>query len=73
MHREEADPSHLIFPNKRDGKPRVSEQESKILVTQWLRDEGYTFSIETPTEEMFRQKGETKQSALVVSGSLLVV
>jgi hypothetical protein len=64
MHGEKADPSHLIFPNKRDGIPRVSEQESKVLVTQWLRGEGYTYSVETPTAKTYRQKGQTPQSAL---------
>lgn len=64
IYREDSDPSHLIFPNKRDGSRRVSEQESKILVTQWLRDKGYSYSVETPTAETFRQKGQTPQSAL---------
>ena len=52
---------HLVFPKKRvkeGGKrkivTRVSEQESKIVATQWLSCESHPFSIETPTMERFR-------------------
>ncbi len=64
MGRREPEPFHLVFPTKRDGTRRVSEQESKVLVTQWLQSEGYTYSIETPTQEAYIQSGLTAQSAL---------
>jgi hypothetical protein len=64
MVREEAEPFNLIFPIKRNGTRRVSEQESKVIVTQWLKDEGYIYSIETPTRDSYVQKGKTPQSAL---------
>ena len=54
LNRGEPDPSHLSFPKLRNTKNRVSEQESKILVTQWLWDEGHWYSIETPTTKTFR-------------------
>ena len=53
--------SGLVFPKKRakkggkgDPVTRVSEQESKIIATEWLRCEDYPFSIETPTLKRFR-------------------
>jgi hypothetical protein len=64
MARKEPEPFDLIFPSKRDGTRRVSEQESKVIVTQWLKDEGYIYSIETPTKEAYIQKGKTPESAL---------
>ena len=30
----------LVLPRKRDGSRRMSEQESKILITQWLEGHG---------------------------------
>jgi hypothetical protein len=52
----------LIFPLTRDGKTRVSEQESKVLFTQWLERNGFTYSIEAPTSETYQQSGKTKLS-----------
>lgn len=61
-HRRDDAPS-LILPITRDGAIRVSEQESKILLAHWLEREGLPYSIETPTEGTYRQKGESPQSA----------
>ncbi len=61
-HRRDDAPS-LILPTTRDGAIRVSEQESKILLSRWLEREGMRYSIETPTVERYRQKGESPQSA----------
>jgi hypothetical protein len=49
------DASHLIWPAKRDNSTRASEQESNILITQWLERNGMFYSIETPTREMCSQ------------------
>ncbi len=55
----------LIFPNRLDGTKRVSEQESKILITQLLENHGYYYSIETPTTKKYTQKGQSALSARV--------
>ena len=47
VYHERPDGPKLILPQKRDGTRRVSEQESKILITQWLEGHGYHYSIET--------------------------
>lgn len=36
IYHERPDAPRLIWPAKRDDSTRVSEQESKILITQWL-------------------------------------
>lgn len=55
----------IILPIKRDDSERVSEQESKILITQWLDHNGEFYSIETPTREMYTQKGNAAMSARI--------
>jgi hypothetical protein len=56
----------LIFPRKRDGSIRISEQEAKLLFVQHLTvDRRYWFSVETPTAETYQQKGTTPISARV--------
>ena len=56
----------LIFPRKRNGSVRVSEQEAKLLFVQHLTiDKHFLFSVETPTVETYRQKGKTSMSARV--------
>jgi hypothetical protein len=61
----------LIFPKYRDRTKgsdrtkRVSEQESKILITQWLENHGYYYSIETPTTKTYTQKGQYSLSARI--------
>ena len=58
----------LIFPTKRDGSLRISEQEAKLLFFQHLTlDRKFFFSVETPTVETYRQKGMTPMS---VKGSI---
>ncbi len=61
-HRRDDAPS-LILPTTRDDAIRVSEQESRILLSHWLEREGMPYSIETPTVERYRQKGKSPQSA----------
>jgi len=56
----------LVFPSKRDGTLRISEQEAKLLFVQHLTvDRRYCFSVETPTGETYQQKGKTPISARV--------
>src|SRR5512138_943596 len=56
----------LIFPTRRDGSPRISEQEAKLIFVQHLTvDKQYHFSVETPTAETYQQKGTTPLSARV--------
>ncbi len=62
---ERSDAPHLIWPMKRNNSPRVSEQESKILITQWLEHKGKFYSIETPTRETYTQSGNAAMSALI--------
>ena len=59
------DAPRLIWPLKRDDTTRVSEQESKILITQWLERNGVFYSIETPTREMYTQSGNAALSARI--------
>lgn len=68
MYPSEQRPSEygLVFPSKRDGTLRISEQEAKLLFVQHLTvDRRYCFSVETPTGETYQQKGQTPISARV--------
>lgn len=56
---------YLIFPKKRDGSTRVSEQESKIIFSQWFERHAVFYSVETPTQNVFMQKGSTPLSARI--------
>lgn len=56
---------YLIWPEKRDASTRVSEQESKILITQWLQLNERFYSVETPTSERYRQSGASELSARI--------
>lgn len=53
----------LIFPQRRDGKIRVSEQELKILYCGILNNLTYFYSTETPTNNTYQQKGSKPISA----------
>ena len=63
-HRRDDAPS-LILPTTRDGAIRVSEQESKLLLSHWLERERVPHSIETPTVERYQQKGQSLLSARI--------
>ena len=65
VYHERPNAPHLIMPAKRDDSTRVSEQESKILITQWLERSGEFYSIETPTREMYTQSGNASLSARI--------
>ncbi|MEK7407711.1 MAG: hypothetical protein AAB225_21750 [Acidobacteriota bacterium] len=68
MYPSEQQPSEygLVFPSKRDGTVRISEQEAKLLFVQHLTvGRRYCFSVETPTAETYQQKGKTPISARV--------
>jgi hypothetical protein len=56
----------LIFPRKRDGSLRISEQEPKHLFLQNARADGrFCYSVETPTTQTYCQKGTSGMSARV--------
>ena len=56
----------LIFPKRRDGLLRISEQEAKLLFIQHLTlDRRFCFSVETPTSQTYRQKGASYMSARI--------
>jgi hypothetical protein len=56
----------LVFPRKRDGSVRISEQEAKILfVHRALLEQRFCLSVEVPTEETYIQKGTKGISARV--------
>ncbi|MDP8263687.1 MAG: hypothetical protein P9M13_10365 [Candidatus Ancaeobacter aquaticus] len=54
---------HLIFPQKRSGKIRISEQEARVLYCSVLNNLNYFYSMETPTKNVYQQKGQTPVSA----------
>jgi hypothetical protein len=49
----------LIFPTRRAGNVRVSEQEAKVLLCQLLDRSQWFYSVETPTKQTYKQKGKT--------------
>ena len=56
----------LVFPRKRDGSLRISEQEPKLLFLEQIRaDKEFCYSVETPTTQTYRQKGMSDMSARV--------
>ena len=56
----------LRFPRKRDGSLRISEQEAKHLFVQHIRaDRQFCYSVETPTTQTYRQKGNSEMSARI--------
>lgn len=54
---------HLIFPEYRQNAIRYSEQESRVLFCNLLDRTAYFYSIETPTQNQYRQSGKTDISA----------
>jgi len=44
---------HLIFPKRRDGTIRISEQEARLLCCDLLNSSNYYYSVETPTKEKY--------------------
>ncbi len=56
----------LVFPRKRDGSIRISEQEAKTLfLHRVLSERRFCLSVEVPTEQRYRQKGSKEISARV--------
>ena len=54
---------HLIFPEYRDKRIRISEQESKIIFSNVLEQSRWFYSVETPTVKTYVQSGATPLSA----------
>src|ERR1700745_480026 len=66
IYRRKDHQSGLVFPRKRDGTIRVSEQEAKTLfLYRVLSERRFCLSVEVPTEKTYRQKGATDMSARV--------
>lgn len=56
---------YLVWPVVRQtGEQRISEQESKILVAQWLERRGCWYAVETPTGLTYQQSGKGSRSAM---------
>jgi len=56
--------SRLIFPKKRDGEKRVSEQELRFLLARELeKQKDFYYSVEVPTEDEFSFTGDYPLSA----------
>jgi hypothetical protein len=56
----------LVFPRKRDGSVRISEQEAKTLfLYRVLSERQFCLSVEVPTEQTYKQKGSREISARV--------
>ena len=53
----------LILPKKRTEDIRISKQEARFLYCSLLNNLNYFYSVKTPTEEVYIQKGQTTQSA----------
>jgi len=52
----------LVFP-KKGTVCRVSEQEAKVLCCNVLNGSDYYFSVETPTQQLYKQKGNSPTRA----------
>lgn len=52
----------LLFPHYEKGV-RVSEQEARFTFARALEDSSFLYSVETPTVELYRQKGATDSRA----------
>jgi hypothetical protein len=53
----------LLLPVGRNQKPRLSEQEARFLYCALLNGLGYFYSVETPTEGVYKQKGRNASTA----------
>jgi hypothetical protein len=50
----------LVFPIKRDGTKRVSEQEAKFVFVKHIEQDGnFFYSVEAPTEREYQFSGKT--------------
>lgn len=59
------DKEPLLFPCCRNGKSRISEQESRVIFCNLLYDKKIPFSIETPTLGTYSFSGKYELSARV--------
>jgi len=56
--------SRLIFPKKRDGEKRISEQELRFLLARELeKQDKFYYSVEAPTEDIYVFSGKKLISA----------
>jgi len=59
VHKSDGAGPRLIFPARRDGIARISEQESRILLCQLLESSSWFYSVESPTLRTYKQQGKT--------------
>lgn len=52
---------HVIYPLKRDRTVRISEQEARAVCCGLLNNLSMYYSVETPTEQRYVQKGKRKE------------
>lgn len=55
----------LIYPRKRCGELRISEQEAKLVLCKLLFDNKIRFAVEAPTKSEYSFTGENMQSGRV--------
>ena len=53
---------NLIFPKKRDGSIRVSEQEARFLLVKHFEETSYKYAVEAPTMQKYSFTGQKKLS-----------
>ena len=52
--------TRLIFPKSASKSIRVSEQEARFIFSNQLNNSTFLFSVETPTQQGYQQKGTKK-------------
>ena len=54
----------LVFPRYRNGEIRASEQEARfVFIEVMCRETAFRYSVETPTSNLYKFTGRTKESA----------
>ncbi|HEX7961668.1 MAG TPA: hypothetical protein VF493_17235, partial [Terriglobales bacterium] len=56
--RREQTTTRLVLPTYRDGRHRVSEQGARSIAQRLIADSDYYFSIETPTDGLYKFSGK---------------
>ncbi len=62
--RGEHEPGKLTFPKTAKGHIRVSEQEAKQLLIENLRGSMFSYTVETPTKEIYGFTGVGQRNAM---------
>jgi hypothetical protein len=56
--RREPTTTRLVLPTYRNGRHRVSEKEARAIAQRLVADSDYYFSIETPTDGLYKFSGK---------------